>query len=332
MNQRCAFFALIGRLWLFSALVVAGAGITVVEGCKQGGSGKPVIAVIPKGTSHEYWQSVKAGAEDAGRALNVEIAFQGTLNEDDHTGQIGKVQGFTADKVAGIVLAPQDATALVRSVQAAQAAGVPVVIFDSKLDGTPGTDYVSLVATDNEKAGETGGETLAKLMNYKGKVVLLRYKRGSASTDAREEGFLKIMKKYEDKGIKVISSNQEGDSTSTSARTKAMSMLDELGACDGIFCPNESTALGMLQALEQSGYAGKKKFVGFDQSEKLIEGLTNGHIDALIAQNPRKMGYDAVKAMVDHLNNKPVAAVIDTGSGVITRENLNTPEIQQLLK
>jgi len=266
---------------------LAGTLLAGLAGCnKESGSagGKPSIAVIPKGTSHEYWQSVKAGAEAAGKDLNVDIIYQGTLNEDDHSGQIAKVTEFTADKVAGIVLAPQDANALVRPVQAAKAAGIPVVIFDSKLEGTPGADYVALVATDNEKAGEMGGETLAKLLNYKGKVVLLRYEHGSASTDDREAGFLKVMDKYKDKGITVISSNQEGGSTTDSAKSKAMSMVDDLNAADGIFCPNESSAHGMLLA------------------------------------------------MVDHLNNKPVAAIIDTGAAIITRDNMNTPEMQQLMK
>jgi ribose transport system substrate-binding protein len=287
------------------------------------------IAVIPKGTTHDYWKSVQAGAETAGKKENVQIDWKGPLREDDRAGQIQIVQNFVADNVSGIVLAPLDENALTQPVQAATAKHIPVVIIDSALKGTPGKDFISFVATDNHKGGLLGGERLAKLLKGKGKVVMLRYEEGSASTEAREAGFLDAMK--ENPGIQIISDNNFGGATMGEAQTKAMQMVDQLKQADGIFCPNESTTLGMLHALQQNNLAGKVKFVGFDTSGPLIDALNAGQIDALVAQNPTKMGYVGVQEIVDKIHGKPVPANVDTGVTVVDKTDLNTPDIQKLL-
>jgi ribose transport system substrate-binding protein len=312
--------------------------LALLNGCKEakkdGGSqsssgSKRQIAVIPKGTTHEYWKSVQAGALKAGNELNVDILWKGPVKEDDRANQIQVVQEFVADKVAGIVLAPLDDSALLNPVRAATRENVPVVIIDSALKGQPGTDFVSFVATDNHKGGEMGGEQLAKVLSNKGKVVLLRYAVGSASTAEREAGFLDAMKNHPD--MQVISSDRYANATVDSAKTSALNMADTLKEADGIFCPNESSTQGMLLALQQIGLAGKAKFVGFDQTPALVNGLKKGDINALVAQDPFKMGYTGVKTLVAHLNGQKVDEHIDTGVQLITPENLNTPEIQALL-
>jgi ribose transport system substrate-binding protein len=287
------------------------------------------IAVIPKGTTHEYWKSVQAGAEAAGKDLGAQIEWKGPLREDDRAGQIQIVQQFEADGVSGIVLAPLDNAALAAPVQSATGKNIPVVIIDSALNGTAGKDFVSLVATDNEHAGELGGERLAKLLGGKGKVVLLRYAEGSASTVAREAGFLTAMKKSP--GITMISDNEYGGATQGEAQTKAMQMIDSLKQADGIFCPNESTTLGMLHALIQNNLVGKVKFVGFDASPPEIDALKTGQVQALVAQNPTKMGYDGVASVIDKIHGKSVPTSVDTGVTVIDKDNLNTPDVQKLL-
>ena len=287
------------------------------------------IAVIPKGTTHEYWKSVEAGAQAAGKELGVQIQWKGPLLENDRAQQIAIVEQFVSNKVSGIVLAPLDETALLKPVQSAVAQGIPVVIIDSALKGTPGKDFVSFVATDNHKGGVLGGERLAQLLGNKGNVVLLRYDVGSASTEEREAGFLEVMKR--NPGIKMLVQNRYAGPTVGEAKTAAMQMVDQLKQADGIFCPNESSTMGMLLALRQNHLAGKVKFVGFDTSPPLIDALRKGDIDALVAQNPVKMGHDGVKAMVDKLRGKPVALREDTGVTVIDRNNLNTAAVQKLL-
>jgi ribose transport system substrate-binding protein len=287
------------------------------------------IAVIPKGTTHSFWKSVEAGARKAGAELGVTILWRGPLKEDDRAQQIGLVQQFIASKVSGIVLAPLDATALVAPVRSAQQKGIPVVIIDSGLKGDAGKDFVSLVATDNRRGGELGGEELARLLKGKGKVVLLRYAEGSASTMEREDGFLAAIARHP--GIEVTVKNRFGGATVSLAQDAAMNLVDRIREADAVFCPNESSTQGMLLALRQTGLAGKKIFVGFDASPALLAALGKGEIQALVAQNPARMGYLGVKTMVAQLRGEKVETRVDTGCALITAANRNDPEIKALL-
>lgn len=307
--------------------------VLVAAGCKDPqASGKRQIAVIPKGTTHEHWKGVEAGAKKAAAEMNVEIIWKGPLKEDDRAGQIQIVEQFVTDGVAGIVLAPLDDKALLRPVQQAAAKNIPVVIMDSPLAGELNKDFISLVATDNKKGGYLGGKRLAEVLGGKGKVVLLRYQENSASTEQREAGFMDAMK--EAPGITLISQNQYAGATADSAQKKAESMLDVLRDADGIFCPNESSTQGMLNALERAGLVGadqKVKFVGFDKSVPLLKAMEEGKIQGLVAQNPEKMGYESVRVLVNKLDGKPVEPNVDTGVIVITKENLGSAEVKALL-
>lgn len=293
---------------------------------------KRTIAVIPKGTTHEFWKSVHAGAVKAGRELGVDIIWKGPLKEDDREAQIAEVENFTSRGVAGIVLAPLDDTALRIPVRNAVRAGIPVVIIDSDLKSD---DHVSFVATDNYKGGQLAAERLAQLLGGKGRIVVLRYQEGSASTANREKGFLEGIAKYE--GIVVVSSNQYGGATTESAYKASENLLapykakDGTLSLDGIFCPNESTTFGMLRALQDAKWAGNVKFVGFDSSEKLVQALRAGELHGLVLQNPFKMGELGVRTMVEHLEGKAVDKRIDTGVQLATPENMEQPEIKALL-
>jgi ribose transport system substrate-binding protein len=304
--------------------------------CGGGGASQPAsttIAVIPKGTSHTFWQSIHAGAEKAAQELGVSIIWRGPLREDERSAQIAEVEGFIARKVDGIVLAPLDDTALANPVAEAKRAGIPVVIIDSALKGS---DFVSFVATDNSKGGQLAGEGLAALLPKGGKVVVLRYTEGSASTTERETGFLEALAKHPN--IEVVSSNQYGGADVEGAYKKSEVLLSRFkrpdGSLDlaGIFCPNESTTLAMLRVLEDNGWAGKVRFVGFDASDMLVKGLSDGHIDGLVLQDPVKMGYLGVKTMVAHLAGQPIEARVDTGVQLVTKDKMAEPAFAELLK
>jgi ribose transport system substrate-binding protein len=287
------------------------------------------IAVIPKGTTHWFWKAVEGGAREGAKEAGAEMIWKGSLKEDDPGQQIRIVEQFVSEGVGGIVLAPIDDTALMRPVAAAMQKGIPVVIMDSALKGEPRKDFVCTVSTNNHRAGEMAGERLGKLLDGKGKVVLFRHKEGSASTDQREAGFLEAIKKFPD--IQVILDNRYSGTTISEAQSTALNVLDKLKEADGIFCSNEPSTLGMLRALKQNNLAGSKKLVGFDTSPGLVEALKRGEIQALVAQNPKKMGHEAVKALVAKLKGEAVHAFIDSGAAVVTKENLGTPEIQALL-
>jgi len=293
---------------------------------------KTTIAVIPKGTTHEFWKSIHAGAIKAQRELNVDIIWKGPLKEDNREDQIALVENFISRGVSGIVLAPLDDTALRVPVANAVRSDIPVVIIDS---GLKSDTYASFVATDNYQGGKMAGADMAKRLNGTGKVIMLRYQEGSASTMEREQGFLDAI--AESAHIQVVSSNQHGGATTESAYQASENLLapykDAQGklTIGGIFCPNESTTFGMLRALQDAGLAGSVTFIGFDSSEKLVEALENDQIHGLILQNPFKMGYLGVKTMVAHLNGQPVEKRIDTGVALVTKANMNDPEIKAVL-
>src|SRR3954467_3614157 len=320
----------VAPLLLTLATACAGLGSQCGEGTAN--SSGLTIAVIPKGTTHTFWQSIRAGAERAGKETGATIIWRGPLREDDRDSQVSEVEGFVSRGVSGIVLAPLDDTALVAPVSAATRAGIPVVIIDS---GLKGGDYVSFVATDNGKGGRLGGEHLARVLGGKGKVVLLRYAEGSASTNEREDGFLETMKGFP--GIQVVSSNQYGGADVEGAYKKSETLLsnyktaDGSLSIDGIFTPNESTAFAMLRVLQDNGWAGKVHFVGFDASENLVKGLRDGQIDALVVQDPIHMGYVGLKTLVAHIKGQPVEKRIDTGVRLATRENMDSADLKDVL-
>jgi ribose transport system substrate-binding protein len=292
---------------------------------------KLTIAVIPKGTTHEFWKSIHAGAVKAERELGgVRIIWEGPVVEDDRSGQIKLVETFTADRVDGLVVAPLDDAALVRPIVEAREAGIPVVIIDSGLKDEEA--YVSFVATDNYEGGRIAGRRMVELLGEGGgKVILMRYQVGSASTENRERGFLDAV--GEAPGVKVVSANQYGGATVDTARQTATALLTRFaaGEVDGIFCPNESSTYGMLQALRGEGRAGTVAFVGFDVSAKLIDALKTEELDGIVVQNPLRMGYEGVRTVVAHIRGEDVAKRIDTGVTLVTKANLSAPEIERLI-
>jgi ribose transport system substrate-binding protein len=322
--------SMLGR-GLAAALLAA-----TVAGCGGGdtaSTGKTTIAVIPKGTSHEFWQFIHAGANKAGRELDVEIIWRGPLREDDRDAQVSEVEGFISRGVSGIALAPLDEAALVGPVSDAMARQIPVVIFDS---GLKGDNYVSFVATDNIKGGRMAGERVADVLGGKGKVVLLRYAEGHDSTGKREQGFLDAVAEHP--GLEVVSSNQYGGADVDGAYKKAEALLTTFKKPDGsldvdaIFCPNESSSFAMLRVLQDNGWAGKVKLVGFDASPALVKAVRDGDLDALIVQDPVQMGYLAVKTLNAHIKGQAVERAIDTPVYTVTKDNVDTPEMKALVE
>ena len=287
---------------------------------------------MPKGTSHVFWQSIHAGAAKAAKELGVSIIWRGPLREDERESQISEVERFVTTGVSGIVLAPLDEVALAQPVADAKRTGIPVVVIDS---GLRGSDFVSFVATDNRLAGRLAGEHLASLLGGSGRVVMLRYAEGSESTLQREEGFLEALAAH--RAIAVVSANQYGGADVEGAYKKSEAVLSGLKRSDGsldidgIFTPNESTTHAMMRVLVDNGWAGKVRFIGFDASDTLVKGMRDGHIDALVVQDPMKMGYLGVKTIVAHIRGDKVDARIDTGVKLVSRDHIDDPDVQELL-
>lgn len=323
------YVLLLSSFLLVTACGDAGAGGGGAGGDADSNTEKARIVVIPKGTTHVYWQAVASGAEAAAAKTDLDMMFKGPLSENDRAAQKQLVQQFISEGVAGIALAPLDAKALVPEVRRAKAKGIPVVIFDSALEGTAGEDFASFIATDNGASGELAGVEMARLLGNQGKVVVLRYQVGSASTTAREEGFLNAARAA---GLEILVDNRHAGASVGDAKTAALNMADHLKSADGVFCPCEPVTNGMMLALDQLGMAGKLKFVGFDVTRPLKDGLLNGKIHALVVQNPRRMGQLAVEHLNQLIAGNAVVKEVDTGCMLATKANMNEPEIAALLK
>lgn len=313
-------------LILISTLIVSCGPSQKTTAPTPSSGNKPIeIAVIPKSFSHQFWLTVKAGAEQAGKELGVKIVWQGTAKETEIEQQINIVQDMINRGVSAIVLAASDANALVGIVETAINKGIPVITIDS---GVNSDKPLSFVATDNIAGAKIAADTLAKLIGEEGEVGLIPFVAGAATSEMRERGFKEGIAQYPK--IKLVSTLYS-DSNVAKAMDVTNDMLTSFPNIKGIFAANESSAVGCAQAIRSKGKAGQVKIVAFDAAEEEIQALKEGVIQALIVQNPFKMGYLGVKCAYDAIQGKPVEKRIDTGVTVVTLENINDPEIQKLL-
>jgi ribose transport system substrate-binding protein len=333
-------------LALLAGLALAGCGPTTTY--------KYRVIVIPKGLTHEHWQSVHRGADRAAADLaakgtTVEILWQGPQTESDALEQIGIIDRGVGRKVSGIVLAPQDSKQMVPPVQRARADNIPTVIIDSNLDKDaltkdPGLT-VKYVATDNKRGGWLAADHLLKVLADAGKksprLVLFRYAPGSESTEERERGFLDRIdeerKKDGQAAPEIIEDKVYAGSTVESAEKAAGPMLTRLqakGAIDGIFAVNESSATGLLNALRSAGLNKQVHVVAFDISAPLRRAIEEGELDGTIVQDPYRMGYLGVWFLVQHLEGYDATSDgkkdVSTGEYLVTKENLKAKEIEGL--
>jgi len=309
--------------WLFLA-------VALISGCAGRPAGQKAattsitIAVVPKAVAFDFWLSVKAGAEKAGKETGAAIIWRGPSDERDITGQIAMLENFINSRVDAMVMAACDSQALTPIVRKAREAKIPVITIDSGVDDPS----VPFVATDNIKGARIAAQTLVKLIGGKGEVGLIPFVAGAATSTMREKGFKDELKKYPK--VKLASVlYSESDAAKGMAVTE--NMLTSIPDLAGIFAANEPGAIGAARAIEQRGLAGKVKLVAFDAAGSEIDALKRGTIQALIVQNPFKMGYEGVRAAVKAVHGEKVPRYTDTGVAVVTKENLNTPEIKSLL-
>lgn len=316
-------------LSLVAVCVLAGCGgPSAPKSAEPGGAAKQdtlEIAVIPKGLTHQFWVTVRAGAEAAAKELGATVVWQGPTKETEIDRQVSIVQDMINRKVDGIVLAACDENALVNSVAQAEAAGIPVVTFDS---GVKSELPRSFVATDNIEGARQAAGVLAELIGGEGEVGQIPFVPGAATSELREQGFRKGIGEHP--GLKLAATNYSQSDVSMGMNVTT-DMLTAFPNIKGIFASNEPGAIGAAQALRALGKAGQVKLVAFDASGEQINALKDGVIQALIVQNPFKMGYEGVRALVASIKGEPVEKVIDTGVTIVTKENLDEPEIQRLL-
>jgi ribose transport system substrate-binding protein len=322
----------------------------VVSGCYRGGTSATsttsrttddvaskdlTIAVIPKSVGGEFWETVEQGARKAAKDLNVAVKWEGPQHETELAEQNKIIENMVNLGVDGMALAPLNNRTMRKSVEQVVAAGIPVVIFDSAVDGDA---HISFVATDNTAGGALAAKHLIeRLGDSQKRLFLLRYIQGTASTEQRSQGFLDTVKAA---GFEVLDDPYCDDATPAGAIKTATNVLERFVKdgkleVDGMFATNLYSTIGLLEALKdmrKSGVQTNVVFVGFDTSPNLIEELQGGNIDALVSQNPLRMGALAVETMVKHLRGEQIEPLIDTGVELVTRERLeNEPEIRKLV-
>ncbi len=292
----------------------------------RGDPARRVIAVIPKGTTHEFWRTVHAGAQSAAKKRGVEVLWNGPSRESDHAGQIAIVEDMVNRGVDGIVLAPTHAESLVPVIRRVKAAKIPLVIFDS---GANTEDYASFVATDNRQGGVVAARELARLVGGDGPVAMLKTQPGGASTEERERGFRETVAR-EFRGIRIVA-EEYGMSLRERSLAAATDILTAHPDVEGFFGSNESSAHGVMLAVQNREVARRVKVVGFDSAEDLVRALESDVVHALVVQNPFAMGRLGVETVCDVLDGRRPERRIDTGVTLVTKGNLRTAAVQKLL-
>ncbi|MCL5744002.1 MAG: substrate-binding domain-containing protein [Acidobacteria bacterium] len=282
--------------------------------------------MIPKSTNHLFWQSIHAGAVAAGRDFKVEILWNGPAVEGDYSRQIQIFESMLARHVDGIAVSASDRTALTASLDRAAAANIPVTVYDSGLNST---NYMTYIATNNDEAGRIAARKMAELIGGKGDVGLVLHMPGSLSTGDREVAFEDVIAK-EYPGIHIVA-RQYGMSDRLRSMAAAENILTAHPDLKGLFCSSEPSTLGTAQALKERNLSGKVKFIGFDSSEGMIADLRGGTLDAIVVQDPFKIGYEAVRTLVDKRNGKTPPRQIDLHARVVTKADLNLPDVKLLL-
>jgi len=316
---------------LLSAVAALAAAAVLVTGCGRkapaptGKKSSLTIAVVPKTTTNTFWLTVKAGADAAAKDTGVSIIWRGPTQETDIPGQMTILEDFINQRVDAIVMAACDSKALIPTVEKAIKSGTPVVTIDSGIDSNIAASFV---ATDNIKGAKAAADELAKLVGGKGKVGVIPFVSGAATSTMRENGFKEGIRKYKDIRV-VLTLYCQSDISQGMAVTE--DMLTRYPDMAGIFAANEPGAVGCARAIDQRGAAGKVKVVAFDAADDEIQALKRGTIQALVVQNPFRMGYDGIKTAVAIKNGRKVPRRIDTGVTVVTKDNMDQPEIQKIL-
>lgn len=298
------------------------------------------IAIIVSGTG-DYWKAVHAGAEKARSETvrpqtsrpSIDILWREAVNQTSSQPQISVTEDMIALRVAAIILAPGDADSLKDVVERAVAKRIPVIIIDSEVNSAKPRAFVG---TDEQHGGDRAGQFLGKLLGAKGRIIILHAQTGQTSAALREAGLRQALK--EEAGLVLESTDRDGGATSDTAYSAAKRLLSPYvkspGALsiDGIFTPTESTTQGMLRALRELKLAGKVKFVGYGNSAELVKGIENGEIQGLAVTRPMNVGYLAVKtAILAIKEDKKIDKRTDSGTLIVTKENLAAPETQEIL-
>lgn len=282
------------------------------------------IPLISKGFQHQFWQAVKAGAEQAAKDLNVEITFEGPESEAQVDKQIDMLTAALAKKPAAIGFAALDSKAAIPLLKKAQAENIPVIAFDSGVD----SDIpLTTATTDNVKAAALAADKMAELIGGEGEVAVVAHDQTSRTGIDRRDGFVnQIKEKYPKINIVTI---QYGGGDQLKSTEITNSILQANPNLKGIFGTNEGSAIGVLNGAKES----KRQIVviGYDSGKQQKEAIRSGEMAGAITQNPIGIGYKTVEAAVKALKGEKLDKIIDTGFYWYDKSNIDAPEVAAVL-
>ncbi len=315
-------------------LLASGCGGITVQGSGAGGdpkvkaSGPITLAVVPKAVGFDFWDSVRKGAQcAASKMTDVTVQWDGVTAETDVTGQVNLLQNFLTRQVDGLVYAATDAKVLAQVTQDALSQNLPVINIDSATFPQP--DNVPVFATDNVAAARKAADLLADALGPgEHQVAFIPFQPGTVTNDQRATGFKEGLAKHPNLTLVAEQSSNSDPNTALSVTENILTANPDL---DGIFAANEPGVIGAVNALNQTGKAGKITLIGWDASPDEIKGVTSGAITALVVQNPFRMGFNSVNAMVQTVRTGQIASSQDTGVTFVTQQNINDPQVQAIL-
>jgi ribose transport system substrate-binding protein len=287
------------------------------------------IAVIVKTVNSTFWQNVQKGADAAIKGVDGHtMTFQGPASESAIADQVNMVENAINRNVVGIVLAPSDPDALVPAVKKAWEARIPVVIVDSQLAEGAEQYYQSFLSTDNKKAGELAAQALIDRVGTEGKIAIMSYVAGAGSEIGRVGGFSDYIKANSKLEIVGPFYSQSQMATALNQTTDVLAANADL---KGIFGANEPTAIGVGRALAQAGKAGSVVAIGFDGNEDLQNFVKDGTLAGIAVQGSYQMGELGVQTLAKILNKETAEKFVDTGVVLVTKDNIEKPEAQNVL-
>jgi ribose transport system substrate-binding protein len=314
---------------LVVAVITSALALAACGGGGGGGGGQKAldIAVVPKAIGFDFWEAVHKGAQcQASKQSNVKVEWNGVTAETDVSGQINLLQNYLTRHVDGLVYAATDAKSLYQVTQQAQQQKTPVVNIDSGTTPQPGD--VPLFATDNQASAVKAADLMAQALHDQGKVAMIEFQPGSMTNDQRVNGFKQGLQKHP--GIK-LATTQSSDSDSTKALSVTENILTANPDLTGIFAANEPSVIGAAQAVARRGLTGKVQIIGWDAAPDEVKAVQSGEISALVVQNPFRMGYDSVGAMVKQIRDNVQPHNEDTGVTFVNKDNLNDTKVKAVL-
>ena len=289
-------------------------------------NGDYYVSVIMKSFTGDFWKTVQLGAEQAGKDLGVKVVVDGCDTETEYEQQIQLVESAIMKGANAIALSTLDSEALVPICEEADSKGIKIITFNSTINSDV---PVCHVATDNYAAGELAGKTLGEALGGSGKYAVLGSAEGVKNNRDRSDGAVAyIEKNYPDMEL-IQTQYMDND------MNKAISIINDWITSNpdikGIYTNNETGTIAAATVLSERGKVGEITHIGFDATEQTCAQIKDGITSSIVTQIPYKMGYDAVAKAVDALNGKEVEPLIDTGVALVTKDNLDSEEIQKII-